>query len=195
MRKKMRIHNARIALGAALGALLLLGFGAPALRAVPPRKKKAKNGAVSPNDPTARLFDLLNNSLGGKLSALYILADVYTDPTNPAQQFQRVLRVTYDKDLYFGRFSIHARSVAKMTAQQLAIYTPEQIFTFGGQDGEVFERTNPGPFGSETGDLFLRSAVGPLKTTDITDQITQEYNTLLTQYILPAVQKQTAQKQ
>jgi hypothetical protein len=193
MRK--RIDCMRAALAAGFAVLLALGLGAPTLRAVPRKKKKPKNGAVSPNDPTARLFTLLNNSLGGKLSGLYVLADVYTDPSAPGQQFQRVLRVTYDKDLYFGRFSIHARSVAKMTPEQLAMYSPEQVFNFGGQDGEVFEKINPGPFGSETGDLFLSASGGPLRTASITDDITQEYDMLLTQYILPALQKQTAQKQ
>ncbi|MGH9446159.1 MAG: hypothetical protein ACRD3O_10575, partial [Terriglobia bacterium] len=190
MLKRLQIQSASAAVAAGLAVLLLLGFGAPKLRAVPRRRKKAKHSAVSANDPTARLFDLLNNSFEGKLSGLYVLAGIYSSSSNPAQQFQRVLRVTYDKDLYFGKFSIHARSVVKMTPQQLAIYSPEQIFNFGGQDGEVFEKINPGPFGSETGDLFLSAAGGPLRTAPITDEITQEYNALVSQYILPAVQKQ-----
>jgi hypothetical protein len=176
---------------------ILLGCAASSLYAVPRKKKKEKNGAVSANDLTARLFDIFNSSLGGKLNDRYVLADIYSDPSNPSQQYQRVLKVDYNKDLYFGRFVIHARSVGKMSAQQLAIYSPEQVYNFGGRDGQVFDKINPGPFGSETGDLYLAPppSGGPLRTVPIDDSVTQEYQMLVSQYILPAVQKQVAQKQ
>jgi hypothetical protein len=178
-------------------AAILLGCVTSSVYAVPRKKKKEKNGSVSPNDPTARLFDILNTSSGGKLNDLYLLADVYSDQSNPSQQYQRVLKIDYDKSLYFGRFVIHARSVSKMNGQQLAIYNSQQIYNFGGRDGQVFDKINPGPFGSETGDLYLAPPPGggPLRTVPIDDSVTQEYEMLVSQYILPAVQKQSAQKQ
>jgi hypothetical protein len=193
----MRNRDLREGVLAAVTVLaILLGCAMPSLYAVPRRKKKEKHGPVSPNDPTARVFDILNSSFGGKLDNLYVLGDVYSDSSNPSQQYQRILKVDYDKDLYFGRFVIHARSVGKMTPEQLAIYTQKQIYDFGGRDGQVFDKINPGPFGSETGDLYLTPPPngGPLKPEPITDAVTQEYQMLVSQYILPAVQKQAAQK-
>jgi hypothetical protein len=193
----MRDKEARKGALAAVAVLaMLVGYAAPSLRAVPRRKKKEKHGAVSPNDPTSRLFDILNSSFGGKLSNLCLLADIYSDTSNPSQQYQRVLSVDYNKALYFGRFVIHARSVGKMTSEQLAIYNPEQIYHFGNRDGQVFDKTNPGPFGSETGDLYLAPPPGggPLRTVPIDDSVTQEYEMLVSQYILPAVQKQAEKK-
>jgi hypothetical protein len=193
----MRVRDLREDVLTAVTILaILLGCATPSIHAVPRKKKKAKNGPVSPNDPTARLFDAINASLGGKLNDFYVLADVYSDPSNPSQQYRRVLQVDYNKDLYFGRFVIHARSVGKMTAAQLAIYSPKQIYEFGGRDGQVFDKINPGPFGSETGDLYLAPPPngGPLRTVPIDDSVTQEYEMLVSQYILPAVQKLVAQK-
>lgn len=186
----------RGALVMAVALAIVAGCVTPALQARPRKRKKEKNSTVSANDPTAKLFQVLNDSYSGKVSDLYILADVYSDASDPSQQYQRVLKVDYNKDAYFGRLAIHVRSVGKMTAEQLAIYTPQQIYKFGGSDGEVFDKTNPGPFGAETGDVFLSAADnGPLRTSEITDAVTAEYNNLVTQYILPAVQKQqTAQK-
>ncbi|HTV56988.1 MAG TPA: hypothetical protein VMI06_19005 [Terriglobia bacterium] len=176
---------------------ILLGCVMSSVYAVPRRKKKEKNGSASSNGPTAQLFDVLNSSFGGKLNNFYLLADVYSDPSNPGQQYQRVLNVDYDKSLYFGRFVIHARSVRKMTPEQLAIYDPKQVYSFGGRDGQVFDKINPGPFGSETGDLYLAPPPGggPLRTVPIDDSVTQEYQVLVSQYILPAVKKLAAQKQ
>jgi hypothetical protein len=192
MRKR---DHSETALAALMSLAVLLGCAAPALQAAPRRKKREKNGPVSPNDPTAHLFDFLNSSDGGKLNDFYLLADVYSDPSNPSQQYQRVLKVDYNKDLYFGRLVIHARSVAKLTPEQLAIYTPAQIYKFGGSDGQVFDKTKPGPFGREPGDLYLaRSPSGPLRSTEADDSVVQEYKMLVSQYVLPAVQKQVAQK-
>ncbi len=163
-------------------------------QAIPLHRKKKEKHAVSPNDPTVQLFNLFNNSLGGKLSGLYLLADVYPNPANPAEQYQRVLSVTYDKSLFFGRLVIHVRSVDKLSPSQLAIYSPKQIFNFGGSDTEVFDRTQPGSFGDESGDLYLHSAASsPLASAPITDAVAEEYNMLVTKYILPAVRKRAGQ--
>jgi hypothetical protein len=194
---KTKLRGSRLAVfGFSIGFALLLAYPVPSLQALPRRKKKEKSGSVSPNDPTARLFEFLNNSDGGKLNDFCVLADVYSDPSDPSQQYQRVLKVDYNKNLYFGRFVIHARSVSKLTQQQLVIYTPKQVYDFGGRDGQVFDKISAGPFGSETGDLYLTPAPnGPLRSSDIDDSVTQEYKMLVGQYILPAVQKQVAQKQ
>ncbi|MGH9328205.1 MAG: hypothetical protein ACRD2B_16170 [Terriglobia bacterium] len=170
--------------------ITVLGCGA--LEAAPRHKKEKKTATSS--GPTAQLYNTLNNSYGGKLNT-YLLADIYSDPSNPSQQYQRVIHVIYNKDLYFGRFTIHVRSVGKLNSQQLAIYNPEAIFKFGNSDSQEFEKINPGAFG-ETGDLFLEARNGePLAEAPVTDEVRQEYEMLVTKYILPAVQKQASGKE
>ncbi|MGH9396569.1 MAG: hypothetical protein ACRD18_06935 [Terriglobia bacterium] len=177
-----------------IGVLAVVGValcGPSPLRAAP-RKHKKESGSA--NGPTARLYQILDQSMSGKLD-IYLLADIYTDPSKPGQQFQRVLHVIYNKDLYFGRFTIHARSVSKLTSQQLSTYTPEQIFNYANQDTEEFEKINGGPFG-QTGDLYLLATDDhPPSSSPITDDVQQEYDTLLTTYILPTVEKQAGAKQ
>lgn len=186
---KKRNSMKALALLVAVGILVAL---AP-LQAAPRRKKTKKDTASLVNDPTAKLFRTLDESYGGKLDT-YLLADVYSDPSNPSQQYQRVLHVVYNKSLYFGRFTIHVRSVGKMNSEQLATYNPQSIFSFGGQDTQEFEKINPGPFGG-TGDLFLEASDGhPLSGSAVTDDVSQEYEMLMTKYILPAVEKQMASK-
>lgn len=164
---------------------------APGAWAFPRRHKKKE--AASENGPTAQLYRLLDNSMGGKLN-IYILANVYSEPSKPAQEFQRVLHVLYNKDLYFGRFVIHSRSVSKLTQEQMVIYTPEQIFNYADRDSAKFEKINDGPFG-QTGDLYLLATDDhPPASAPITDAVQQEYNMLLTDYIIPAVEKQVSAK-
>ncbi len=171
---------------AAICALILFSQGASPLQA---KKKHRPQG--NPNDPTSRLFQLLDNSYDGKLNDLYLLADVYSDPANPGKQYQRVLRVDYDKSRFFGRFRIFVRSVAKLTPTQLQTYTPQQIYDFGEKDSAKFEKINPGPFG-QNGDLYLQAnGNGPLQTAPITENVRQQYDFLLTKYILPAVEKKS----
>ena len=150
-------------------------------------KKKAQ--PVSPDDPTYMLYQLLNNSYGGKLTDHYLLADLYPDPQNSASQLQRVIRIDYDKNRFFGRFTIYMRSVGKLTPAQLKTYNAKQIYDFGESDDTKFEKINPGPLG-ETGDLYLKATSnGPLAPAPITDQVRQEYDTLITKYILPSLKK------
>lgn len=135
------------------------------------------------------VYQLLNDSYGGKLSNFYLLANIYTDPQNPKSQLQRVIRVNYNKNLYFGRFQIDVRSVGKMTPAQLKTYNVKQIFKFGESDDAKFEKLNPGPLGG-TGDLYLKpTADGPLAPAPVTAQASQEYNMLITKYIIPALKK------
>jgi hypothetical protein len=181
-----------IAVILAFMAIDFSGFGPGPLHAAP-RRKKDKKETVSANDATAKLYKLLDDSFGGKLD-LYLLADIYSDPSNPGQEYQRVIRVVYNKDLFFGRFTIHVRSVGKMDPAQLATYSPQAVFNFGGRDTQEFEKINPGPFGT-TGDLFLEAVDDrPLAASPITDDVQQEYEMLMTKYILPAVEKQAAGK-
>lgn len=142
-----------------------------------------------PSGATGQVYSLLDDSYGGKLGDFCILADEYPDPKNPENQLQHVLSVTYDKSLFFGRFVIEVRSIAKPTADQLKTYTPKQLFTFGESDVEKFEKIKAGPLGRQ-GDLYLRAQEDdPLAPTPITDEVREEYNHYITEYILPALQK------
>lgn len=149
---------------------------------------KKKDRQVDPNDPTYQVYQALDNSYGGKLTDFYIIADTFADPKNPEQKFQHVLSVEYDKNLFFGRFKIQVRSVGELTPDQLKTYTTKQIYDFG-SDSEKFEKINPGPFGGEGDTYFKASGDEPLATAPITDDVRKEYETFLTQYILPALQK------
>lgn len=158
-----------------------------------PRRHKEKGG-VPANDVTSHLYQIADQSLQGKFS-FYLLAGTYPDPAKAGAQLQRVLRVVYDKDLYFGRFAIHIRTVSKLTPDQLIAYTPEEIFNYGNADTEEFEKINPGRFG-RTGDLYLASSNGgPLATAPITPDVQSEYEKLVTDYVLPEVEKLAAGKQ
>lgn len=150
---------------------------------------KRKHGAVGPNDPTYKVYQLLDKSYGGKLNDFYLFAGLYDDPQNPANQLQRVVRVDYDKGRFFGRFRVYVRSVSKLTAAQTKAYNAKQVYHFGVSDDTEFEKINPGPLG-QTGDLYLKSSSkGSLAPAPVTDLARQEYEMLLTQYILPALQK------
>jgi hypothetical protein len=155
-----------------------------------PVSAKRNAPTVSPDDPTYQLYQLLDNSYGGKLTDFYLLADIYNDPKNPENQLQHVLKVDYDKSRFFGRFQIFVRSVGKMTPEQLKTYSPKQIYDFGEQDEEEFEKIDPGPFGQK-GDLFLHAtSLGPMAPAPITDEVNKQYDTFLTKYILPGLKKQ-----
>lgn len=150
-------------------------------------KKKAE--VVNPDDPTLRLFGLLDTAYAGKLDDFYILGDVYADPKNPGQQLQRVIRVEYDKGRAFGKLRVYLRSVGKLQPEQLKTYTPKMVYEFGVEDSEKFVKTEPGPLGG-TGDLYLRSSEDhPLATTPVTDDARKAYQHLITDELLPALQK------
>lgn len=168
--------------GLFLAAITLLAVATPSAWA----KRKE---SVSPDDPTYMLYQLLNDSYGGKLTDFYLLADLYVDPQNPSNQLQRVLRVDYDKSRFFGRFRIYVRSVGKLTPAQMKTYDTKQIYDFGESDEAEFEKIDPGPLGG-TGDLYLTaSSNGPLAPAPITDDVRQKYDNLITKYILPALKK------
>ena len=151
---------------------------------------KAKKDSASPdNDPTYRLFQLLDNSYGGKLTDFCVVADTYTNPAQGGQAFEHVLQIDYDKSRFFGRLRIYVRGVSQLTPDQLKAYTPEQIYGFG-SDVEKFEKISPGPFG-QAGDVYVRAtAKGSLVPVPITDEARKEYEFFLARYIMPALQKQ-----
>jgi hypothetical protein len=164
-------------------------FAAAALRTLATAKDKPV--PVDPNDATVRLFQLLDESHGGKLSDFYILADLYKDKnsSNPGQELQHVLSVDYDKNRGFGRLNIHIRSLDKLGPEQLKTYTAKQIFDFGDYDLEKFVKSVPGPLG-QVGDVYLLAGADhPLQDTPITDEVRKEYDLFVTQFIIPALQK------
>jgi hypothetical protein len=148
---------------------------------------RKKNTSVPANDPTAKLFKLLDTSYDGKLSDFYVLADVYQDPARPGE-WQHILRVDYDKSLYFGKLKIVVRSISKPTEAQLKTYTVKQMYDFG-SDSEEFEKIAAGPLG-QTGDLYLRAEGNmPLASAPITADAKAAYEKYLTQYLIPALEK------
>lgn len=169
---------------ALLGIVALSMFFEAAGVRVGVAKEKAQR--VDPNDPTLRLFDLLDNTRNGKLEDFFALADVYSEQ---GKDFQHVIRVDYDKNRAFGKLRIYLRSVAKMAPEQLQTYAPKQVYDFGETDLEKFVKTEPGEFGKQ-GDIYLRGdAENPLATTPITHEAHKSYDMLVTQYLLPALQK------
>lgn len=180
----MRRKNPSLLLLAALMALL----GSVTLPGMAPRGKKKKE-VVDQNDPTYRLFELLNSSYEGKLPDIYLLADVFTDPANPDQEFQHVLRVSYDKDRAYGTLEIHVRTVAKLGPEQLKTYSPKDVYDFGSYDTEKFMKSEVGPFGQTGDDFLMATANKPLMSAPVTDDVRKTYDTFITQYILPALQK------
>jgi hypothetical protein len=147
---------------------------------------RAKEKAIDPNDPTLRLYALLDTTRAGKMPDFFLLADVYTEQ---GKEFQHVLRAEYDKSRAFGKLKIYVRSVAKMAPEQLQSYTAKQVYDFGETDLEKFVKTDPGEFGKQ-GDIYLRGdAENPLATTPITDGTRKTYEILVAQYLLPALEK------
>ena len=150
---------------------------------------KEKPVVVSPDDVTLRLFQLLDSSYGGKLSEFYVVGDVYKDPKNPDKELQHVFKAEYEKARAFGRLRLYVRSVDKLTPGQLKDYTPQQIYEFADTDMEKFTKTDPGPLG-RTGDLYFQAREnGPLATVPITDEARKEYETYVSQWLMPALEK------
>lgn len=178
----MRTKRILLAASGFLSLLMLrsLAVGFPAKEKVQP---------VSPNDPTLKLFQLLDTSYEGKLDELCIIGDVFKDPKDPTVDHQEILRVEYDKNRGFGKLQICVRVVDKLTADQLKTYTPKQIYDFGQVDAEKFTKTDPGTFG-KPGDIYFRSQDGgPLASAPVSEDIQKAYDRLVTQNIIPALTK------
>ena len=117
---------------------------------------KEKTSQVSPDDPTLRLYSLLDSKYNGKVDAFCVLADVVNDPKNPGQQQQHVLRIEYNKDHGFGKLNIHVRTVAQLTPEQLKTYTPQQIYDFAETDSAKFTKTDPGRLAGRVTSILRR---------------------------------------
>ena len=154
---------------------------------------KEKASQISPDDPTVRLYNLLDTKFSGKLEDFVLLADVVNDPKNPGQPQQHVLLVDYNKGRAFGKLNIHVRTVAQLTPEQLKTYTPKQIYDFGESDTAKFTKTDPGPFG-RPGDVYFASAAdgGAMGTAPTTPEVQAQYEQFVTQYLLPALEKKAA---
>jgi hypothetical protein len=151
---------------------------------------KDKTPPIDPNDPTLRLYQLLDSSRGGKLVDFYLIADVYKNPDNADEELQHILRVEYDKDRAFGKLNIHVRSVGKIHPDQMKTYTPKEFYEFGLSDLEKYVKTDAGPFG-QPGDLYLRAGPDlPLASAEVTDEVRKAYESFLTRYLTPALRKQ-----
>ena len=173
--------------GAVLIILVLGGGNAPRLGA------KDKTSQVNPNDPTLRLYSLLDSKFNGKLDDLILLADVFNDPKIPGQPQQHLVRVDYGKDRAFGKLNIRVRTVGQPTPEQLKAYNPSQMYGFAETDSAKFTKTDPGPFG-KPGDVYFETAAdgGALATAAVTPEVQAEYERLVTQYLLPALEKKAA---
>ena len=148
---------------------------------------------MAADDPTLRLFDLLNSKFNGKLDDFYLIADTFTDPAKPGQSEEHILRVEYDKARAFGKFKFYVRKVDQLTPAQLKTYSPKDIFGFAESDSEKFTKSEPGSFG-RPGDVFFQptSPGGPLGTSPITDEVQAKYTRYVTEYIIPALEKKAA---
>jgi len=175
----MNTLKRKLGLGAAL--CLILGI------MVKPAPGLSSSHKGDDNGLTAQLYQLLDKLPNGKLDDVYLLADMYTDPSG--DQDRHVLRIDYDKSRAFGRLAIYVRSVGKMTPEQLSSYTPQQIYDFGEIDLMKFVKTDPGAFG-ERGDIYLESSdTEALHTTNVTDAARKSYEFFVSQYIIPALEK------
>ena len=179
--------RALIVIVGAVFTLLVLGGGSGPLGA------KDKASQVSSDDPTLRLYSLLDSKYSGKLDDFYVLADVADDPKNPGQPQQHVLRVDYSKDRGFGKLNIHVRTVAQLSPDQLKTYSPKQVYEFAENDSAKFTKTDPGPFG-KVGDVYFQpsSDGGALGTATATPEVQAQYDRFVTQYLLPALEKKAA---
>lgn len=154
---------------------------------------KEKTSPSNPNDPTYRLFSLLDSKYNGKLDDFCMLADLINDPKNPGQELQRVIRIEYNKDKVFGKLSLHLRTVAQLTPEQLKAYSAKQTYDFAETDTAKFTKSDAGSFG-RTGDVYFEASSdgGPLAMATVTSEVQSQYELLVTQYLLPALEKKAA---
>jgi len=177
-----------VIIGGTVLTLLVLGSGnAGHLGA------KEKSTQISSNDPTVRLYSLLDSKYNGKLDDIFLLSDVANDPKNPGQAQEHILRVDYSKERAFGKLTIHVRTVAKLTPEQLKAYSPKQLYDFAESDSAKFTKTDPGPFG-KPGDVYFEpsSDGGVMGSVPVTPEVQAEYERFLSQYLLPILEKKAA---
>ncbi len=182
MRTRGRVSA--IMVGTVLSVVVWAGSSAGPLAA------KEKPSQIGPDDPTVRLYALLDAKYNGKLDDFCVLADTFNDPKNPGQQQQHVLRVEYSKDRAFGKLRIYVRAVGQVTPAQLKAYTIKQIYDFGETDLAKFTKTDPGPFGRPGDVYFETGADGSTEGTQpITPELQTQYDHFVTQFLIPALEK------
>jgi len=154
---------------------------------------KEKATQIGPNDPTVRLYNLLDSKYNGKLDDIFLLPDLVSDPKNPGQPQQHVLRVEYNKDHAFGKLSIHVRTVGQLTPEQLKAYNPKQIYDYAETDSAKFTKTDPGPFG-KPGDVYFEPTAdgGAMGTVPVTPEVQAQYERFVTDHLLPILEKKAA---
>ena len=153
------------------------------------KEKAPPAPAVDPNDPTLRLFQTIDANYAGKLSDFYVVADVYKDPQTPNEEYQHVVKAGYDKARVFGKLQLYVRSIGKIHPDQMKTYTAKDFYEFGLTDLEKYMKSEPGPFG-QPGDVYLKAPPDrPLASVPVTDEIRQKYELLVTQHLLPALEK------
>jgi hypothetical protein len=169
--------------------MLLIGAGSNAGRL----GAKDKGTRIDPNDPTFRLYTLLDSKYNGKLSDFYVLADVLNDPKNPGQSQQHILMIEYSKDRGFGKLNMHMRTVAQLSPEQMKTYSPKQIYDFAESDSAKFTKTDPGPFGKQ-GDVYFEPTAegGAMGSVPVKPEVQAQYDRFVTEYVLPALEKKPA---
>ena len=157
-----------------------------------PLGAKERTSQYSSNEATGRLYNLLDSKFNGKLEDFCVLADLVSDPKNAGQSLQRVLRVEYHKDMKFGRLNIRVRAVAQLTPDQLKAYNAKAIYDFAESDVAKFTKTDPGTFG-KPGDVYIEQSAdgGAMGSVPVTSEIQEQYDKFVTQYVLPALEKQS----
>ena len=85
------------------------------------------------------------------------------------------------------------RTVGKLTPEQLKAYSPKQIYDYAEADSAKFTQTDPGPFG-KPGDVYFESSSdgSTLGTVPVSPEVQAQYDTFVTQYLLPALDKKAA---
>lgn len=154
---------------------------------------KERGPQYDSNDPTYRLYNLLDSKFNGKLDEFIVLADVFNDPKNPGQPQQHVLRVDYSKDRAFGKLTIRVRTVAQLSPEQLKSYSPKEVYEFAETESAKFTKTDPGSFG-KTGDLYFQptSEGGALGTVPPTPEAESQYELFVSHFLIPALEKKAA---
>ncbi len=149
---------------------------------------REKTPVTNPNDPTFKLYALLDSSHDGKLEDFYFLGDVFTNSSHPGEDWQHVILAEYNKNLFFGKFKMTVRSISKPTEEQLKAYTAKQLYDFG-SDSAKFAKIDPGPFGQK-GDLYMiADEEKPLASAPISPGVQAAYEKYVTQYLIPALGK------
>ena len=136
--------------------------------------QKTKPRRADPERSHVPLFQMLDDSHGGKLIGFYILGDTFTGQRlqQPADaDIQHVLMVEYDKRTALRQIDDTRPQLSKLAPEQLKTYTLKQIYDFGVDDSEKFSKTEPGQLG-RSGDLYVAmTGDGRVASAPVTDEV------------------------